>query len=188
MSRIWRWLSTIFTGPAPVVSQPPKVEQPVSVDAEKSLFPKKEWADYLWKKLDNMPVARDQFELCGKNGLTKQNWLHLFAAMAKHESNFKPSLEFKENFKNSRGEWVISTGLFQLSYESARGYGFRNITTEDLKDPYKNIDVAVAIMRKWVSTDGVVSAKSGLSWRGGARFWSVLRTGKAQATLKTLCE
>jgi hypothetical protein len=184
--RFWWWVKGLFISTIPVVSQTPQEQSPIEPDPEKSLFPNKEWVDYLWKLLDNMPRASDEFALCGPSGLTRQNWVHLFAAMAKHESNFRPTLEFKENFKNSRGEWVISTGLFQLSYESARGYGFTGITTEQLKNPYKNIEVAVKIMRTLVAKDGVVS--SGPIWRGAARYWSVLRSGKAQATLKTLCK
>lgn len=150
-------------------------------------WPNKAWESYLYEKLVNMPYAKDEKQLCPR-GLSQKNWLNLFTAMAKHESNFRPALTFKEDFKNSRGEWVISTGLFQLSYESARGYGFTGITTEQLKDPYKNIDVAVKIMRTLVGRHGVVSGKSGTKWLGGAAYWSVFRSGKAQATLKTLCE
>jgi len=133
-----------------------------------------------------MPKASDEKKLCPK-GLTRENWVHLFAAMAKHESSFKPTLTYKENFKNSRGEYVISTGLFQVSYESSRGYGFSGITTEQLKDPFKNIEVAVKIMRTLVARHGVVSGNSG-GWKGGSAYWSVLRSQKAQATLKSLCQ
>jgi len=189
MSRFWFWLKSLFIGSQVVTTQPVKAAEPVTEkDPEQSLFPKKEWADYLWKLLDNMPRAQDEFTLCGPKGLTRENWLHLFAAIAKNESNFKPELTYKETFKNSRGEYVISTGLFQLSYESARGYGFSGITTEQLKDPYKNIEVAVKIMRTWVQRDGVVSGENYRGWLGAARYWSVFRSGKAQATLKTLCQ
>lgn len=169
--------------PKPEIQTPP----PPVVVVNKSLFPKQEWADHVWTLVEDMPKAKDEFTLCPK-GLTRGNWVHLFAAMALHESTFNPSLTYKENFKNSRGEYVISTGLFQVSYESSRGYGFQGITTEQLKDPYKNINVAVRIMRTLVARDGVVQGKKGTSWQGAAKYWSVLRSGKAQATLKGLCE
>lgn len=167
----------------PVVEQPK--EQPIT-HINKSLFPEQKWADHVWLLVADMPKASDEKSFCPK-GLTRQNWVHLFASMAKHESNFKPALTYKENFKNSRGEYVISTGLFQVSYESSRGYGFQGITTEQLKDPYNNINVAVRIMKTLVARHGVVSSYNG-GWKGGSAYWSVLRSGKAQATLKPLCE
>lgn len=186
-SRIWNYF---FPKPQPVkVEAPKEIPAPVNdeVSPVKSLFPNQDWANYVWKLVADMPTPGDQYIL-SKKGMTRTNWVHFFAAMAKHESNFKPELEYRENFKNGRGETVISTGLFQLSYESARSYGFTGITTEDLKDPYKNIEVAVAIMKKWVKADGVINGKHFGKYLGGARYWSVIRAGKAQATFKTICE
>ena len=154
-------------------------------------WPNAEWAEYAYEKVAVLPRTSDEKEFCPQ-GLTRANWVHLLAAMSRYESNFKPTLEYKERFKNGRGEYVISTGLFQVSYESSRGYGFKGITTKELKDPYKNIDVAVSILKKWTLRDGVVANHSGSSWRGGSRYWSVLRpSGKLQAVkdyLKPLCQ
>jgi hypothetical protein len=157
----------------------------------RSAWPSLDWQEYVYSKVANMPHAKDGKEFC-PNGLTQRNFVHLFAAIAKHESNYNPKLTYREAFKNSKGEFVISTGLHQVSYESSRGYGFAGITTEDLKDPKKNIDVAVAIIRKLVGQDGVVANHTGTNWKGGARYFSTLRiTGKLQSVkdyMKGWCE
>jgi hypothetical protein len=114
------------------------------------------------------------------------------AAMSRYDSSFNPSATYRENFKNSRGEYVISTGLFQVSYESSRGYGFAGITTEQLKDPYKNIDVAMAIMDKWATADGTIAGNGKSPYKGGSKYWSVLRaSGKLEsvkATYKSIAQ
>ena len=154
-------------------------------------WPNLDWHEYVKQKTLDLPMTSDGRLFCPQ-GLTPANWAHLMGAMVKYESNFKPSSTYKERFKNGRGEYVISTGLFQVSYESARGYGFRGITTEELKDPYKNIDVAVAILKKWALRDGVAANHSGTTYRGGSRYWSVLRPSgklaKVKAYLKPFCE
>ena len=60
----------------------------------KSLFPKQEWTDFALEevkenKLDQMAPA-DALEF-GIDG-TPESWVHLLTAMAKHESDFKPTL------------------------------------------------------------------------------------------------
>lgn len=168
---------------------PPVVEKPYAS------WPNQEWAKHAEKKvsetgLDKLVLA--DAKLFCPNGMSTRNWVHLMGAMVKYESGFKPELEYKESFRNSKGEYVISTGLFQVSYESSRGYGFSGITTQDLKNPLKNIDVAVAILKKLTGQNGVIANHSGTSWKGGSRYWSVLRpNGKlpsVKATLKPWCE
>jgi hypothetical protein len=191
LCKIFGWFCVATPAPThePVVNPPSEVHSPIDTIylAPQSLFPNREWPEHIYALTENMPKVRDEFQLCPK-GLTRRNWVHFFAAMAKHESNFKPALTYKENFKNSRGEYVISTGLFQVSYESSRGYGFKGITTEQLKDPYKNIEVAVKIVKTLAGRDGTLQGKQGMVYLGASKYWSVLRSGKAQATLKTLCE
>jgi hypothetical protein len=149
-----------------------------------SLFPKQEWTDYVYEKCKSAAFTKIPMgDSWYKN--TPENCVHLMAAMAKYESSFNASSTYKESFKNGRGEYVISTGLFQVSYESSRGYGFAGITTEQLKDPYKNIDVAIAILNKWATADGVIAGSGKSPYRGGARYWSVLRaSGKLESVKK----
>lgn len=188
LCKVFGW----FCAQAPIVEAPKPVETPKPISAPeqlapKSLFPKQEWADHVYALVGDMPKVKDEKQLC-PNGMSRRNWVHFFAAIAKNESNFNPNLVYKENFKNSRGEYVLSTGLHQVSYESARGYGFKGITTEQLKDPFKNIEVAVKIVKTLAYGDGYAQGRHGTKWLGAARYFSVFRSGKAQATLKTLCE
>lgn len=155
-------------------------------------FPVSQVLGYRWPKGDSKPsdldsIIRAEINSSGlilakpqdakeffKNGLNENSWLSLVRAMIEHESGFDPKLEYKENFKNSKGEFVISTGLLQLSYESAAGYGFK-VTTEQLKDPATNIKIGVAILAKWILKDGVIA---GGASKGASRYWSVLREPK----------
>ena len=109
------------------------------------------------------------------------DWANLMGRMSKLESGVNPELTYKENFTDSSGNNVISTGLLQLSQESARGYGF-DVTTNSLKDPAMNIEIGAAILAKWVKTDGVISGGSSGNWKGAARYWSIYRSGKMEGT------
>lgn len=156
--------------------------------SKKTLFPKQEWADHALKlvkasRLVSTSVSRETWF----NNIA-ENWVHLLAAMCKFESSFKETSTYKENFKNSKGEYVISTGLFQVSYESVRGYGFTGITTDDLKDPFKNIEVAIKILEKWVVSDEYIyrtySGPDGKThYEGGSRYWAVLRKPKVSEVI-----
>jgi hypothetical protein len=169
------------------------VSLPVAPPAEplKSLFPKQEWTDYVYQKCQSAAFTKRPIADTWYSN-TPENCVHLMAAMAKYESSFNPSATYKENFKNSRGEYVISTGLFQVSYESSRGYGFAGITTEQLKDPYKNIDVAIAIMDKWATADGTIDGNGKSPYKGASKYWSCLRvSGKLEsvkATYKSMAQ
>ena len=102
-------------------------------------------------------------------------WAYLISIMSERESNFNPEAFYVEAFNDANGERVVSRGLLQLSIESARGYSCPVETGQDLHDPELNLICTVKIMKRWVLNDGVISGQSGTSWRGGARYWSVLR-------------
>lgn len=165
----------------------------------KSLFPKQEWTDFALNEvikngLDKVvPADAVDFRIDG----TPESWVHLLTAIAKHESGFDPNQTYQESA--SLGG-VISTGLFQMSYQSVRGYAkfARNstikaqvaaATTAKLKDPFFNITVAAIILQRWVVADGVIATGT-KPWLGGARYWAVLRQGapKVKATLKKIAE
>jgi hypothetical protein len=166
---------------------PPVREEPL-----KSEFPQQEWTDWALNAFKNTALAtyqpKDAKEFC-PNGMTVNNWVHLLAALSFLESGYNPNSEYKENFKNGRGEYVISTGLMQLSRESAQGYKCPMNTQADLKDPKKNIECAVIIMAKWVTNDGVITSKT-TPWRGAARYWSPFRfkLTKLKDRLSKWCE
>lgn len=117
-------------------------------------------------------------------------WVSLISAMARPESNFNPDVSFneydnckypgcKDDFTTRDGRKVVSRGLLQLSQESANGYQRFgcSIAIEDeeaLHDPETNLRCGVVILSRWVSRDGLI-AKDTTPYRGGARYWSVLR-------------
>lgn len=113
----------------------------------------------------------------------KAVWLMLISAMAYFESSFNPKLAHQEKFKNSKAEFVVSRGLMQLSRESSRHFGCKIEKEADLEDPKINLSCAVRIMTNHVSQDGVIAKKVDERWRGGARYWYVLR---AQKTLPVI--
>lgn len=188
-------MGDIVSDTGPVESTPIKVEpaEPVKEKKIKTIIPNEKWADFLYTEISNSglvdAVVADSSDFC-KSEFTVETWTHLMAAVMKRESNFKPSTEYKENFKNSKGEWVISTGLFQLSLESAKGYGCDIGSQSDLKDPYKNIKCAVKILERWVLRDARIASKVNGKWMGGARYWSVLRSSvdKTKALMPEKCK
>lgn len=106
-----------------------------------------------------------------------ESWGNIFVAMAFKESSWKADAKYTERFKDRNGEFIVSTGLFQLSQESGLGYKCDFKTLSKLTDPRTNIDCAMKIMKRWVINDGYITKNVGGSkpWRGGARYWSVLR-------------
>lgn len=175
----------------PVIEVP---KEPEVVEPIKTLFPRQDWADFVFNEVMNSKLVettmKDGREFC-PNGMSANNWVHLIAAMAKRESNFKPELEYKESFKNSKGEWVISTGLLQISLESSKGYDCGMNSQSDLKDPFKNLACGVKILERWAVRDQVLSKKVSGKWTGAiARYFSVGRDSlpKTKEVLKPWCE
>ena len=114
-------------------------------------------------------------------------WADLLAAMAVHESSHNPAARHTERFNDRFGVPVVSRGLLQLSQESANGYGCNIRQAAQLHSPAENIRCAVRIMSRWVSEDGVISdfrAGKKRPWRGGARYWSVLRANAKTADIQ----
>ena len=117
-------------------------------------------------------------------------WVSLVSAMARPESNFDPDVSFneydnckypgcKDDFTTRDGRKVVSRGLLQISQESANGYKRFGCeiaieAEETLHDPETNLRCGVVILSRWVSADGQI-AKETSPYRGGARYWSVLR-------------
>jgi hypothetical protein len=105
----------------------------------------------------------------------KNFWVYLLSSMTQLESGHNPTVSYKEAFNDSKGNPVISRGLLQISIESGNGYGCVFKSEQELHDPYKNLDCGLRILNRWIGRDGVISGKSGSAWRGGARYWAVLR-------------
>ena len=115
-------------------------------------------------------------------------WIGLISAMARLESDFDPSVAFDErahcsypgcegDFTTQDGRAVVSRGLLQLSQESANAYRNCSVPPErelELHEPGLNLRCAVVILARWVEGDGQIG-DSERPYRGGARYWSVLR-------------
>ena len=98
----------------------------------------------------------------------------LISSMSQYESGFNTNASHVEKFKNSKQENVVSRGLLQISSESGNGYGCHIAAEADLDNPAINLACGVRIMNRYIVKDGVVTAHDGI-WRGGARYWNVLR-------------
>jgi hypothetical protein len=111
-------------------------------------------------------------------GEKKHFWTYFLSAMTKFESNFNPKSSYKENFTDSTGSNVVSRGLMQLSYESAKAYGCPLKNAKDLHDPAVNLECSLKVLGRWVQRDQRIAGHVGGKWQGGARYWAVLRSGK----------
>jgi hypothetical protein len=96
--------------------------------------------------------------------------------MVKYESGFNTNAKLTEKFTDYHGRKVISRGLLQISIESSHSYDCDLQSSEDLHDPLKNLTCGIRILNRWVKYDRRIAGKVSQSWRGGARYWAVLRS------------
>lgn len=146
----------------------PVVKPPISV---KGWDPS--WSDFTKSALQTYGkelLAANPRGLCPGDKITA--YTNILIKLAKFESNYDPELEYKENFKDRFGNYVISTGIMQVSQESCGGYGMKT-TTKQLKLVEKNLECAVRIMNKWVAADKTIAG--GPPWVGASRYWSPFR-------------
>lgn len=108
----------------------------------------------------------------------KQFWAFFISSMAKFESNFDPKEAYTEGFTDSSGRYVVSRGLLQISMESSKGYRCGFTSEKDIHNPTKNLSCGIKILNHWMKKDARIASKLGVSWKGGARYWSVLRAGR----------
>lgn len=123
----------------------------------------------------------------------------LFYEMIRHESGFKNEEAYYECAKSkcyyaagcfidpTRGfcriasskldnGFAVSRGLFQLSVSSSRGLGCGFISSsDDLHNPDLNIKCALTIYKNYIIQDKIITGKVDDKWKGGARYWAVLR-------------
>ena len=130
---------------------------------------------------DIIEFCPNYFKLSADERLTF--WSNFLSALSYAESKHDTNLEYRENFTDSSGSKVISTGLFQLSYESSKAYNCNVSSHNDLKNPQINIECATKILNKWISIDHCITGRKFMlfgKWKGGARYWSVLRKKKTK--------
>ena len=140
------------------------------------------WTEKLKQAIvaSNLPesVPTDIKTFCpGYEKLDKQGklvvWMQLMSIMTKYESSFNPKTYYMEPPPLG----YSSIGLFQLSYEDQANYPDCQLIRKEknLEDGVTNIKCAVIILSKLVSRDNRVAGYVG-GWKGGARYWSVLRS------------
>lgn len=174
--------------PTPSPSPAPDVGQREVIPLwESRVSDGREWSTHVDRELDRLGqdmldvIPADSGLFCPKYkslsySQRKQYWAYLISSMVRFESNFKTDTSYKESFNDSRGNPVISRGLLQLSIESGNAYGCGFKNAQELHDPYKNLSCGVRILNRWVGRDARIAGKVSNSWRGGARYWSVLRS------------
>jgi hypothetical protein len=178
--------------PAPTPSQEPDV---IRARWEQSQRDGVAWSKHVYQQLPVLGAdllaknPKDVAAFCANyenlNLADRKNvWVYFLSAMAELESGHKPETTFTEAFNDAKGNKVISRGLLQLSIESGNGYGCALKNAEELQDPLVNLNCGLRILNRWVGRDGVISDKEENSWRGGARYWAVLRQEKHLVKIK----
>lgn len=184
--------------PVPVTPTTPPVVPSTGIISD---FPNKAWNDLALKALTNHAagivgvVPKDVEEFCPNyvaldSTARRKFYIMLLSALAKFESNYKPTTTYTEKFPDAKGNRVVSAGIFQLSVESGNGYYCNLKKTADLFDPETNFNCAARIMNKWIVTDKIIGGFVDGRWRGMARYWSPFRSAERkkamQARTKTL--
>lgn len=148
----------------------------------------KEWTAHVMNTLDHL--GKDLLSVSPSDAKTfcpsysrltysqkKQYWTFMLSAMARFESNFNPETSFRESFRDGSGKRVVSRGLLQISMVSGNDYGCGFRAEKDVHDPYQNLSCGIRILNRWMVYDKRIAGKVSDIWRGGARYWSVLREG-----------
>lgn len=159
---------------------------------ENKISSSKAWSDYVYRQIDTLGpnltdvIPADYTLFCPKykklsDSQRKQYWTFMLSAMARFESNFNTNAKYTEAFNDSSGKKVISRGLLQISIESGNAYGCGFKTAQDLHNPYKNLSCGIRILNRWVGRDKRIAGKTSGTWKGGARYWSVLRSTRTRA-------
>lgn len=120
-------------------------------------------------------------------------WRFFLSCMAKKESNVNPRATFKESFRVTygprKGQRVLSSGLFQISIDSVNGYvkhgGIKINSQDELFSDWINLEASVFILSYWIKKDGVIYDYA--PFRGGSRYWSVLRDNKNHDWIRSQC-
>lgn len=161
---------------------------PIEVIAFKGAWNNQDWDRALIDAIEAegltalRPVDAKDFSLEPTSTL---DWARLLIQMARFESNFKPTTTYQEAFADARGRRVVSSGLFQISIESSNARGCQFQSQGELLIAERNIKCAVKIFAYWVKRDGRIAGLGPGQWRGGARYWAVLR-GTTDHTRKAL--
>lgn len=150
----------------------------------------KAWTEHTYKEIGKIGKEllksnpKDIKDFCPNySSLSTHNktnfWVMLLSGISEFESAHRPSVKYKESFKDQNDDNIYSRGLLQLSIESSRGYkcGFKN--GEAIHEPLQNLTCGIIILDRWIGRDKVMTGYkyvgSKKQWLGGGRYWSVMR-------------
>lgn len=112
-------------------------------------------------------------------------WSLFLSVISWMESSHRTEHSYEEKgITDSTGNNVTSRGLLQFSYESSMAYNPEITKPEDLHVPKTTLKAGVLALKKFISSDKVISSKSSGQWRGAARYWSVLRNNPKHRQIK----
>lgn len=111
-------------------------------------------------------------------------YVMLLSELARLESNYDPAARYTEpQIRDRQGRNVISTGLLQISQESANGYGCAVTDQRQLEDGATNLQCGVRILSALIARDSVVTGYE-RGWKGASRYWSPFRDNAKLAQLQ----
>ena len=141
---------------------------------------RKPWSDAISINIDkyfaNYDIAKDTTRFCPKyKSLTKDQKKkaigEFFVALSYYESGFNPKSESVDvGSKNDKGSW--SVGLYQMSGNdgAAKALGVDYL---GLKDPIKNINVAMYQMNTQIKNTGLFILPNSSKYR----YWAIILEG-----------
>jgi hypothetical protein len=109
--------------------------------------------------------------------VTAEGWLAVVGGIIEKESSFNPRTTYQEPLP-PLGPGTLSVGLMQMSISDpeAKRKGYTN---EDLKDPFKNLEVGIgrleALVTQYNCITCYITTNGKKKWIGGSAYWSVLR-------------
>ena len=101
----------------------------------------------------------------------KAFWVALLSALSKHESTWRPGVS------GGDGRWH---GLLQISPGTAKGYGCKATTAQELKVGADNLACGIRIMAVTVPRDGVISA----GMQGVAADWGPFHQSRKRSDIQ----
>jgi hypothetical protein len=116
------------------------------------------------------------YKALGTNDRSKF-WVGLLSAIARPESGFNPAARHVERTGDRFENPIISRGLLQISFGSAKASRYGCVAVqkaEDLEKAETNLACGARILATWVKQDGVIANSGRHESKGGARVWPVL--------------
>lgn len=186
LQRFWDWLKSLFKSPV-ASTQPPPLDTVIPIRVKpvvKPLMPlswekgrsdREAWSVHLYSlvysNLDVFDQALDRTKLYAtwdNLGKTEKTSLicEFISQICYYECGWNPASSSQDVGTSNKDTW--SVGLLQLSVVDQANYGLQmGYNFEDLKDPYKNMNLGIAILIKQIQKRKKIFipvGESGLYW------------------------